>query len=52
MEKSILDYSEVTQVADDDYILLDSETGGTSKILASYFNQDPPTPPNSSGSGL
>lgn len=52
MDRNILDYPEVTQVADDDYILLDSETGGTSKILANYFNQEPPTPPYSSGSGL
>ena len=31
----IMDYDEVTVIADDDYILLDSESGGTCKILAS-----------------
>lgn len=46
MDKSILDYTEVTQVADDDYILFDSESGGTSKILASYFRGEEPPEPN------
>ena len=46
MDKTILDYPEVTQVADDDYILFDSESGGTSKILASYFRGEEPPEPN------
>lgn len=36
-DKQILDYPETTTIADDDYVLLDSENGGTSKILASTF---------------
>lgn len=35
--KDILDYPETTTIADDDYIVMDSETAGTSKILASAF---------------
>lgn len=35
--KDILDYPETSIIADDDYIVLDSETAGTSKILASAF---------------
>lgn len=35
--KDILDYPETSIIADDDYILLDSENGGTSKILATTF---------------
>lgn len=46
MNKKILDYPEVTQIADDDYILFDSESGGTSKILASYFRGEEPPEPN------
>jgi hypothetical protein len=38
-DKNILDYPEVSVVADDDYILLDSESGGTSKILASRLTK-------------
>lgn len=36
-DKQILDYPETTTISDDDYVLLDSENGGTSKILASTF---------------
>ena len=36
-DKQILDYPETSIIADDDYIVLDSETAGTSKILASAF---------------
>lgn len=34
MNKTILDYEEATELADDDYIFLDSESGGPCKILA------------------
>jgi hypothetical protein len=39
VDKNIIDYPEVSVVADDDYILLDSESGGTSKILASRLTK-------------
>ena len=37
MDKTIQDYEEVTELADDDYIVLDSENGGPCKILANEF---------------
>jgi hypothetical protein len=42
--KEILDYPEVSTIADDDYILLDSENGGTSKMLASAINNEEDEP--------
>ena len=33
--KDILDYTEATEIASDDYIVMDSETSGTFKVLAS-----------------
>lgn len=37
MDKTILDYEEATSIAPDDYIVMDSPSGGTSKVLASAF---------------
>ena len=39
--KEILDYPETSIIADDDYILLDSVNGGTSKVLANAFGSAP-----------
>ena len=45
MNKTILDYEEATSIAPDDYIVMDSPSGGTSKILASTFGDyEPPEP--------
>lgn len=37
MDKTVQDYEEVTELADDDYIVLDSVDGGPCKILAKDF---------------
>lgn len=37
MDKTIQDYEEVTELAADDYIVLDSEDGGPCKMLAKDF---------------
>lgn len=37
MNKTIQDYEEVTELEDDDYIVLDSENGGPCKMLAKDF---------------
>ena len=39
MDKTVQDYDEVTEVADDDYIFLDGGNGGPCKILATDFVQ-------------
>lgn len=39
-DNTILDYEEATELADDDYIIMDSESGGTCKIPAKYFSQE------------
>lgn len=39
-DNTILDYEEATELAEDDYIILDSENGGTCKILASKIGQE------------
>ena len=45
MNKTILDYEEATSIAPDDYIVMDSPSGGTSKVLASTFGgYKPPEP--------
>lgn len=45
MNKTILDYEEATSIAPDDYIIMDSPSGGTSKVLASAFGDyEPPEP--------
>jgi hypothetical protein len=45
MNKTILDYEEATSIAPDDYIVMDSPSGGTSKVLASTFGDyRPPAP--------
>ena len=45
MNKTILDYEEATSIARDDQIVMDSPSGGTSKVLASTFgNYEPPEP--------
>lgn len=45
MNKTILDYEEATSIAHDDYIVMDSPSGGTSKVLASAFGDyEPPEP--------
>lgn len=42
MDKTILDYEEATSIAPDDYIVMDSPSGGTSKVLASAFGDYDP----------
>lgn len=39
MDKTIINLPEATEVADDDYIVLDGENGGPCKILATDFVQ-------------
>ena len=39
-DNTILDYPEATELSEDDYIILDSEDGGTCKILASKLGQE------------
>lgn len=46
-DKRIIEYETATTLADDDYILLDSETGGTCKIKAKKL-EPPPTEPDNS----
>lgn len=41
-DKRIIEYETANALADDDYILLDSETGGTCKIRAKKL-EPPPT---------
>ena len=45
MNKTILDYEEATSIAPDDYIVMDSPSGGTSKVLASTFGDYEPSEP-------